>query len=360
MRSPHAPRGIVTALVALLVVASCSSTSTKGTDSGASSRTTVTTITTGASSTAQGLTRDGLTGADLTRAGQTYGVGRRDVTFVDTTRGTPADDKNGVDAKTTRTLDTVVLYPTTDTSDDGTEGDHPVAPGRFPLLIFSHGVTASGPAYVGLMRSVAAAGYVVALPTYPLTSGPQGWDNLGRVVDQPGDVSFLIGKLATPTKSEVRFLAGHVSADAVAVAGHSLGAITSLFSFNSCCRDASVRAVVAISGMLLGAPDKSDDYDDPPKIPLLLLHGREDSTVPYEGGSAKIFDTFTDVPRALVTFADKGHVDVLTSPSLMPSIIAFLDLELRGDPSEWKRLAGQVRRNGDATIEVAGDLTRPE
>ncbi|HET8929261.1 MAG TPA: alpha/beta fold hydrolase [Acidimicrobiales bacterium] len=296
----------------------------------------------------------------LTPAGGTYGVGRSDVTLVDASRDTDADTENDVAAQQGRTLPTVILYPTADTTDDATTDADPVADGRFPLVVFSHGVTASGPAYVGVMKNVAAAGYVVALPTYPLTSGPQGWNNVGQATNQPADVSFIIDQLLEESAGEGNLLSGHLSPDAVAVAGHSLGAITSLLFVNSCCRDDRVKAIVAVSGITFPGPDKSDTYDDPPKIPLLMLHGETDSVLRYDVGSRQIFDTtLTSLPRALISFPDDGHVDILGAPSFMPSIVAFLDMTVRDQPDEWQVLGAQIEQNGDATIETAGGLTPP-
>jgi dienelactone hydrolase len=297
------------------------------------------------------------TSLPITPAGDTYGVGRRDVTLVDPSRDTDADPKKDVAAKKGRTLPTVILYPTADTADHATSDDHPVADGRFPLVVFSHGVTASGPAYVGVMAKLAAVGYVVALPTFPLTSGSGGWNNVGQASNQPADVSFIIDQLLEQSAADHGLLADHLSPDAVAVAGHSLGAITSLLFANTCCRDDRVKAIVAVSGITFPGKSRTDSYDDPPKTPLLMLHGEKDTTLRYDVGSRQIFDkTLDDLPRGLISFADKGHVDVLGSPSFMPSIIAFLDMELRGDPDEWKALGAQIARNGDARVEVAGGL----
>lgn len=296
----------------------------------------------------------------LTPAGGTYGVGRSDITLVDSSRGTDADDENDVAAQQDRTLPTAILYPTADTSDDATTDEDPVAEGRFPLVVFSHGVTASGPAYVGVMKNLAAAGYVVALPTYPLTSGPQGWNNIGQTKNQPADVSFIIDQLLEESAGEGDLLSGHLSADAVAIGGHSLGAITSLLFANTCCRDDRVKAIVAVSGITFPGPAETDSYDDPPKIPLLMLHGETDTVLQYDEGSRQIFDsTLTSLPRALVSFPDKGHVDILGAPSFMPSFIAFLDMTLRDQPDEWQALGAQIEHNGDATIEIAGGLTPP-
>lgn len=334
-------RPVATIAVAILlaVTSACSSSSTSSP----------------AATTVATTARVTTTTVPLTPAGATYGVGRRDITLVDDSRGTDADANGTAPAKKNRTLETVVLYPTTTRSDDGTDDVHPVAPGRFPLVVFAHGVTASGPAYIQVVRGLAAAGYVVALPTFPLTSGAGGWKNLGQAVNQPGDVSFVVTELLDRSADGDALLGDHLSPDAVGVAGHSLGAITSLLFYNSCCRDPRVDAVLAVSGLLFPAKDSDDDYDDPPKTPLLLVHGKQDSTIP-SGNSVKTFDEFADVPRALVTMPDADHTTVLVSPSFLPTVVAFFDLELRHDPTEWRGVRGVLDDNGDGTVQVAGGL----
>lgn len=345
MRRLMRPVAPIIVAILLVVASACSSSSTSSpaaTTVPATSRATSTTSTT----------------VPLTPAGTTYGVGRRDITLVDTTRGTDTDARDDTPAKDDRTLETVLLYPTTSPDDDGTDDAHPVAPGRFPLVVFSHGVTASGPAYVGVLRGLAAAGYVVALPTFPLTSGGGAWNNLGEVVNQPGDVSFVITELLARSADGDELLGDHLSPDAIGVAGHSLGAITSLLFFNSCCRDDRVDAVLAVSGLLFPAKDPTDDYDDPPATPLLLIHGEQDGTVPYDS-SVTVFDTFTDVPRAFVTLPDADHTGPLVSPSFGATVIAFFDLELRHDPTAWHGVQGVWDDNGDGTIQVAGGMPAP-
>jgi predicted dienelactone hydrolase len=130
-----------------------------------------------------------------------------------------------------------------------------------------------------------------------------------------------------------------------------------LLFYNSCCEDPRVKAVVAVSGILF--PSKRGNYDDPPTIPLLMLHGEEDSTLAYDAGSKRIFDQFAAVPRALVSFPDAGHVDLLGKPGFAESMIAFLNLELRDDPTDWHKLSAQLDTFGTATIEVGGGLEPP-
>ena len=71
----------------------------------------------------------------------------------------------------------LLLYPADGEVAASTEpvDDAPVADGTFPLVVFSHGVDARpDPTYEGRLKEWARAGYIVAAPTYPLSSGAGG------------------------------------------------------------------------------------------------------------------------------------------------------------------------------------------
>jgi dipeptidyl aminopeptidase/acylaminoacyl peptidase len=252
-------------------------------------------------------------------------VTRHDVTWVDTTRGTDADRSNGTPAKATRTLNVMTLEPDT--------------PGRKPLVVFIHGVTASGPAYEAFLRPWAAAGYVVAAPTEPLTSGPGGWKNIGDYKNQPGDVRFVIDKMLA-TRPDV------VDAEHVAVAGHSLGAITTIGStLSSCCIDRRVDAAIEISGMQLPFPN--GDFTHLPSVPFLLLHGAADNTVKVSGSDALYAKL--PAPAHYLRFDSLGHVDILRSPLLHRTVLSFLARYLYGDRHALDGVPADVAATGGAT-----------
>ena len=80
-------------------------------------------------------------------ADRVYAVGKRSYTFVDRSRPTAA---NGAYAGApTRTLPTLLLYPTAGAPRrPAVDGAPPLRHrGGFPLVVFSHGFGASGPAY---------------------------------------------------------------------------------------------------------------------------------------------------------------------------------------------------------------------
>ena len=234
-----------------------------------------------------------------------YAVGVRTESFVDASR--PTDPNRGQPGRPSRTLQTMVLYPA---QGDPSDRDVPEAPparegGPYPLIEFSHGFTANGPSYTSLLRQLAAAGYVVAAPTFPLSSrgapgGPSGAD----YTNQPADVSFVISEMLRLNGDAASLLRGMVDPDKVAVAGHSLGAMTTLgVAFNSCCTDARIKAVVPISGIEAAFPGGTYVYRS--GAPLLLIHGDADATVPYRGSENAY--RAASAPKFLLTIVHGPH-----------------------------------------------------
>ncbi len=287
-----------------------------------------------------------------------YAVGERTVTFVDTSRPTAADPARDLPAHPDRTLVTTVLYPAAaPTSQVAARAEAPVvgatpAAGSFPLVEFSHGWTASGPEYVSVLAQWARAGYVVAAPTFPLTSGPGA--SASDVVNQPGDVSFVITSMTALAADPTDPLSGHIAPDCTAIAGHSLGAITTLATvYDSCCVEPRARAAISISGALLDLD--GGDYRHPPAVPLLLLHGDTDATIPI-GASQSAFSTLIGF-RWFVTFHGAGHVSLFLPPwgnVLQNTVVAFLDYHLKGDDHLELGLPQRVARSGVASLQRGG------
>ncbi len=96
---------------------------------------------------------------------------------------------------------------------------------------------------------------------------------LGDYENQPADVCFVIDELLALPDDDP--LAGHVDGDAIAAAGHSLGAITTIgVGLNSCCDDDRLDAAVELSGIRAPFPD--GEFDDLTRVPFLAVHGAKD------------------------------------------------------------------------------------
>lgn len=264
-----------------------------------------------------------------------FTVTRRDITVVDTTRGTNAEPDRGIAALPTRTLPVMLLVP------DG--------PGPFPLLEFSHGVTGTGPGQQGFLTQIAAAGYVVAAPTFPLSSGPEG--TIFDYGNQPGDVYFVIDEVIKMSADGADPLHGLVDAKRIALSGHSLGAMTTYGAgYNSCCAQKRVDAVIMFAG--IEAPFPNGDYSVLPVTPLLLAHGAADKTISVDG-SDKIFSLATG-PTEYLRFPDGTHSGILRDADgtlVRQAVIAWLDKWLRDDPTGLDDLPAAVTSSGLATLQ---------
>ena len=127
-----------------------------------------------------------------------------------------------------------------------------------------------------------AQGYVVAAPTFPLSNGAApGGPKLTDYVNQPADVSFVIGRVLRLARTDPS-LRRAVDRHDVGIAGHSLGAIATGSAWR-CCHDRRVEAAVAFSGLVLPFPGGTAYAGRIP--PLMLVHGDKDGTVPYSGST---------------------------------------------------------------------------
>ncbi len=288
-----------------------------------------------------GETRDSTSGP--------YGIGRSEITFGDTSRPTAASPRRGLPPHPDRTLPTVILYPTDAHPTDATIADAPAAAGQFPLVVVSHGVMSNGATFSAIVAPWVRAGYVVAAPTFPLSSG-SGAD-ITDLANQPGDVRFVtesVLALADPSQP----VQGHIAADCLALAGHSMGAATTLeATYESSYLVPRVDAAIEISGVMAAMPGGT--FDDAPAVPLLLLHGDDDPVVAVSG-SQHAFEQLPG-PNYFVTFRRADHNSLFTPPYksvLDQAAITFLDAELKGAEPPRALLAALLDGSTVATLQV--------
>jgi dienelactone hydrolase len=211
----------------------------------------------------------------------------------------------------------------------------PTGDGPFPLILFSHGLTAAPADYRELLSTWAEAGFVVAAPAYPHTAKGVADYNPIDVLNQPADASAVLTEV-------LRRLEGRIDPGKVAAAGHSAGGITTLGLLSA--RDARIRAAVVLAGRqivttpLSGAP-----------APILFVHGRQDRTVRYADGRAA-YNAVT-WPKAFLTVTAGGHVasgrslDVIATTST-----DFWRWTLYGDPAAKSRIPADATRGRLATL----------
>tara|TARA_R110000823_G_scaffold295738_3_gene415576 strand:- start:26185 stop:27489 length:1305 start_codon:yes stop_codon:yes gene_type:complete len=289
-------------------------------------------------------------GSDNATVPERYAVSIFERVFVDDSRGTPAT--GAFPRLPARTLETTIFMP---------EGR-----GSFPLLIFSHGLGSSPQAYQSLLEEVAARGFVVVAPLFPLTgrNAPAGADP-ADTQNQPGDVSFLIDTtIAAVATAEAPF-DKRTDTGNIGTFGHSNGGITTLgVVANSCCADPRIDAAVSMSAA--AAPYNGGDYDFSTSAPLMLVHGTVDALIPYEE-SVRVFNS-VQAAKGIVTLNDIGHTDYLIPAghgftTMANSIIDFFSTQLRDDNMAGERLlAGTTFDTGAELLYTATggtDVTLP-
>ena len=290
--------------------------------------------------------------------GPTFAVGTRTETFVDPRRPTMANRTFA--GSPTRTLPTLILYPARGKPGPSNLPGATPASGRFPLILFSHGIDSDGPTYEPLIRQWAAAGFVVAAPTFPLSNHhTPGGATVTDYPNQPGDVSFVITSVLALNRDPHRHFHNVVDPSKIAAVGHSLGAITTLgASVNSCCADRRIRAAVSIEGTEVPF---NGTFFTGPVVPLLLFHGDADATVPYSSSQRLFADAPT--PKYFVTLHGAPHTAFRQTasatkpappwePVIVRSVLDFLDRYLRGQRAGLAALVADATVAGVASIQV--------
>ncbi len=119
-----------------------------------------------------------------------------------------------------------------------------------PLLVYSHGFMSFHQEGLYLVRFLASHGYTVVAVNYPLTNFfAPGKPLISDVVNQPGDVSFLITTILQRNADASDVLHNTIDEKKIAVAGVSLGGMTStLVTFHRKVRDPRIAAAISIAG----------------------------------------------------------------------------------------------------------------
>jgi fermentation-respiration switch protein FrsA (DUF1100 family) len=230
-------------------------------------------------------------------------------------------------------------YPAGGNADGPARSGARPASGRFPLVLFSHGLTGAPADYRELLVRWAAAGFVVAAPAYPHTSGDAARVDVLDVLNQPADASYVITNVLALDAKRGDPLRGRLDSARVGAAGHSAGGVTTIGLFTAG-RDDRLDAGIVLAGSALGV---GTAFAGSP-APLLFVHGARDEVVSYASGRAA-YDA-VPWPKAMLTLPRGDHGRALLGAgdpgfrAVAGATTDFLRWSLYGDAGAKRRLGG--------------------
>jgi len=232
-------------------------------------------------------------------------VSHQSVSWVDTSRSTMANHE--FKGRGSRELKGRIWFP----------ADKEGAP--YPLVIYSHGYMSQHKEGEYILDFLASHGYVAVSVDFPLSSGSSpGGAVLADIVNQPGDISFLIDQMLSRTKQVDNLLYGRVDGNRIAALGLSLGGLTTeLAAFDAARRDPRIKAAISMAG-----PSQflTPEFFESNSIPFMYIGGTVDAIVPYGENAQPIPKKYKN--SVLVTLESGSHVGFI---DMAPIVFRWFD-----------------------------------
>ena len=215
-------------------------------------------------------------------------------------------------------------------------------PGRYPLVIVSHGYPGSRLQMSYLTENLASKGYVVVAIDHPESTRADKAGFPSTLLNRRFDDLFVLNTLAAWAKpGSGSFLAGLVDADNTALIGYSMGGYGALNTVGAgisaaavayvpggklavnqqgnpqyeSARDPRIKAVVAFAPW--GGAHKV--WDDAGlagvRTPLLFISGDQDDVAGYQDGVKQLFEKTIHADRYLLTYVGGRHNSAPNPPS---------------------------------------------
>jgi dienelactone hydrolase len=280
----------------------------------------------------------------------TYGVGERRMTFTEPAHVGVTGQHLGE-----RSVLTLIRYPVK----RGSSGSWPAA-GPFPLLMFAPGFQQCSETYEHLLQSWASAGYVVAAVDFPRTDclvGSAAYEP--DLVNQPGDVSYVLSRLLALNAQPDGFLTGRLNPHEIAAAGQSDGGDTvAALAANTCCQDHRFKAVAVLSGAEW--PPMPGPYFAGQAPPMLFVQGSADTINP-PWTSVQLYRADKASPRYYLDLYGADHMVPYTGDNPVERLVArvtlaFFSRYVLGRASGLATMAQAATRSGIAALDSGGQL----
>jgi predicted dienelactone hydrolase len=247
-------------------------------------------------------------------------------------RSRPTDANGNYAGAPERDLEGMVWYPSSK------------AEGPYPLIVYSHGFTSDWHEGIYLAEHLSSLGYVVVAVNFPLSNlRSPGGPTVRDVVNQPGDVSFIINTLLHQNQTPGHALEGMIDEKRIGVVGLSLGGMTTeLVTFHPTLRDPRIAAALSIAG-----PTSmfTRDFFATTSVPFLMLAGDMDALIPYASNAAPVPAKINGA--ALVTIAGGSHTGFagpaaplrwLVNPDELGCFVVMRNINVAETQSWFKRI----------------------
>jgi predicted dienelactone hydrolase len=208
--------------------------------------------------------------------------------------------------------------------------DVALAPGSFPLVLFSHGNGGIRFQSFFFAAHLASHGFIVATPDHhgnTFTDGLLGIVDGMVLVNRPLDMKFLIDQFTSFDAEPGDFFAGAVDLTRIGMSGHSFGGLTiwalaggptSFGTFT----EPRIKAIVpqAPAGIFIG------DYYSTIGVPTLIVGGSIDETTPFESDQQFAFDHLPSGASivAVAELKGAGHYTFSDFCEVPRNLLAFL------------------------------------
>ena len=219
------------------------------------------------------------------------------------------------------------------------------APAHFPLVVFAPGFDSNPDTYQPFLHAIAAQGFIVAAPVFPIEASIAGAAPASRsnteILNQMYDMSAVITQMITYARSPGNFLGGAMSQTQIGIIGHSDGAMTVAgMTMSTSYNDPRIKAAVVMNG----AGPIGLTWNDRKVVPTMIEQATGD---PYNNpaNSQWLFNHVAG-SRDYLTVAGPYHIWPLVgndevSDLVRRSVITNLDLTLKspGWPTWWAMVA---------------------
>jgi dienelactone hydrolase len=276
----------------------------------------------------------------------------KDVVPVGKTAGYTIDTARGVAARypslalSVRKLPIEIWYPAASGPISSSDTFWATArSGHFPLIVFAPGYNSNPDTYQPFLHAIAAQGFVVASPVFPIEASIAGAAPAGRsnaeILNQMYDMSSVITQMIDYARQPGNFLGAAMSQTQIGIIGHSDGAMTVAgMTMSTSYNDPRIKTAVVMAG----AGPQGLTWNKRKVVPTMVEQATGD---PYnEPANSQWLYNHVTGSRDYLTVAGPYHIWPLigndeVSDLVRRTVITELTLTLKGgNPAAfWAMLA---------------------